>query len=300
MDFDTALLEELGAFTRQLRKEVSKLVVNGASALSIIEYIEQAMEKQGYFPAFPATISVNDVAAHFTVFDEDLILKKGDVVKVDFGVSKNGMITDNAFTIEIDTHKYDQLLLANKEALDAIMAEVNRGKSMHELGLIVWQTAQKYGFETIHNLSGHQVGYNKLHCGLSVPNYGNGDMKRVEENMELAIEPFLTLGSPKVKAGGNSNILHLLRVKPVRDPIAKKVLDVIKAKYPVLPFSKRWLLKDFEKQKVAYAVQILKKEGVLFEYEKLVTVDAAIVAQFEDTVVFAKNKKMIITRGKEQ
>lgn len=296
MDFDTALLEELGAFTKQLRKDISSRVVLGASALSLIEYMEDSINAKGYFPAFPATISVNDVAAHFTVFDDDVILKKGDVVKVDFGVSKNGMITDNAFTVEIDTHNYDLLLKANREALDAVMQEVERGKSMHELGAVVWNVAHKYGFETIHNLSGHQVGPNKLHCGLSVPNYANSDMKRVEENMELAIEPFLTLGSPKVKSGGNSNILHLLRVKPVRDPIAKKVLDYIKEHFSVLPFSKRWLLKMFDKQKVIYAVQILKKEGVLFEYEKLVTIDGAIVAQYEDTVLFAKGKKTILTR----
>ena len=39
---------------------------------------------EGYLPSFPCTVSINDMAAHYTVFDEGYILKSGDVIKIDF------------------------------------------------------------------------------------------------------------------------------------------------------------------------------------------------------------------------
>ena len=77
-----------------------------------------------------------------------------------------------------------------------------------------------------------------------------------------------------------------------------------------MPFSKRWLvdtvLKEnlnsnpkfsgFDKRKVSYGVKILKKYGILYEYDELGTVDSQIVAQFEDCVVFNDKDKTIITR----
>lgn len=300
------ILEKLGKLTREIRKDVSKIPKEGVGILEIINFVEKRIFEKGYLPAFPCTVCVNDVAAHYTVFDENYTLKKGDVIKIDFGISHDGFITDNAFTIEVDDNKYSKLLEANLKGLDAVMEKVDYGVSMSELGKIVYDIAIENGFNTIHNLSGHQISRNNLHCGLSVPNYINNDSRVVGDDMEFAIEPFFTLGDPKVKSCGNSNILHLIRDKPVRDPIAKKVLTYIKENYPSLPFSKRWLLDDiakelrgidgFEKRKVLYALKVLKTNNIIYEYDALATVDGAIVSQFEDAVVFSEGKKVIITR----
>ena len=307
---DLNLLEELGAFTRQLRKEVSMLPKEGVSINSIIDYIEKKIFDNGYLPAFPATVSINDIAAHYTVFDEEIILKKGDLIKIDFGVSYKGFITDNAFTVEVDSNEHEELMRANFRGLNTALEKSDVGVSMGEIGEVVESEARNKGFRVIENLTGHQIANNNLHCGLSVPNYNNGDRSKIEDNMELAIEPFFTYGVPRVKNAGGGNILHLKNYKPVRDVIAKKVLNYIKEYYPVLPFSKRWLVKEivcgiregevvisaFDKRKVLYALRILKREGIVYEYDALATEDGALVSQFEDTVVFVDGKKSIITR----
>lgn len=304
------MLENLGKFTHQLRKDVSKLPKVGLDITEIIDFIEKRIFENGHLPAFPATVSVNDVAAHYTVFDEGYLLKKGDLIKIDFGVSNNGFITDNAFTIEVEDKKYEKLMKANLEGLNAIMDNVELGTPMRELGKIVDKIAVDNGFNTIHNLTGHQIAINNLHCGLSVPNNDNNDSSQVADNMELAVEPFFTLGVPKVKSLGGGNILHLKSTRPVRDPIAKKLLSYIKEHYPILPFSKRWLVKEivetlrdekvskgaFDKRKVLYGLKLLKMQGNVYEYDALATSDGAMVSQYEDTVVFVDNKKSIITR----
>ena len=179
---------------------------------------------------------------------------------------------------------------------------------MGEIGGMVQEVAESHGFNTIHNLCGHQIAQNNLHCGISVPNYKNMDSRAVEDGMEFAVEPFFTRGVPKVKSCGPSNIVHLVNDKPVRDPIAKKVLMYIREHYPTLPFSKRWLVKDivknlrkdfdsgFDIKRVNYAIKILKQNGILMEYDALASVDGEFVSQYEDVVVFHNNQKTIITR----
>jgi len=205
------------------------------------------------------------------------------------------------------------LIEVTKACLDAAVEVVDFGKSMASVGNVVEKVAVENGFNTIHNLSGHQIGKDNLHCGLSVPNVNNGDTSSAEENMLLAIEPFVTYGQPLIKACGLSNILQLNEDKPVRDPIAMKLLRHIRKYFPHQPFSRRWLwdeaiseslkglpeFKGFNKRHVVYGVNILKKYGILYEYDELGTVDGEIVAQFEDCVLFKDGVKTIITRLKD-
>lgn len=304
------ILSKLGKLTRETRKEVFEMVEEGMDITEIIDFVEKKIFTLGYLPAFPCTVSVNDVAAHYTVYDEGYKLKYGDVIKVDFGFSHKGFITDNAFTIEIGSNDHFKLLNTAKACLDIAMDTIDYGIAMSTVGKEVERVAKEAGFNTIRNLSGHQIGRYNLHCGLSVPNYENKDLRVVEENMEFAIEPFVTYGAPKVKDAGGGNILHLLRYKPVRDPIAMKVLKHIRENFSKLPFSKRWLVDEilannleakapfsgFDKRKVDHAIRVLKMSGVLHEYAALSTVDGRLVAQFEDAVVFVDGRKVIITR----
>lgn len=313
MTLDLTILSQLGIFTKNLRKEVSKLVLVNKTSKEVIDFIEKKIFEKGYLPAFPAMIAVNEQAAHYTVFGkEDYIFQKGDVIKVDFGVSYQGYITDNAFTVEIETNEYSDLLEANKKALDKALEVAQVGVSMSKIGAEVHAIAKEYGVESIHNLSGHEIGRFKLHYGLSVPNYENGDEAKIGEETQLAIEPFFTRGVPRIVSKGPCNILHLINDKPVRDPIAKKVLLHIKENYPHLPFSKRWLVKSvaqelgiswskgcFDEKKVLYALRILKRENIIYEYDILVSQDGSYISQFEDTIVFKDSKKLIVTRFEE-
>jgi len=290
------ILKKLGKFTKDIKKELIDIVKENISLLEITEFVENKITDNGYIPAFPCTICINEQAAHFTVYDEDITLKKGDVVKVDFGVCYQGFITDTAFTVEIGTDKYRDLLETNRNALDAALKIADFGVTMGEIGSVVHNVAKEKGFETIHNLSGHQIGNNDLHCGIHVPNYNNSSQEKITVDMELAIEPFLTVGDPLIKEARSGNILHLKQFKPVRDPIAKKVLEYIRNNHPVLPFSKRWLLKEFNKNKINYAINILKRNSIIIEYNVLVSNNNQIISQFEETIIFTdKKEKIVIT-----
>lgn len=293
---DFEILINLGKFTNELKKKVFSLPKTGTNILEIIEFVENSIFDAGYLPAFPCTVSINEQAAHFTVFDEEIVLKKGDLVKVDFGVSFNGIITDTAFTIEIDDNKHEKLIQANIDALNSAVEFVEVGSDLSSVGKKVEFVAKNNGFNPIKNLSGHEIGKNDLHCGLQIPNYDNGSKKEILNGMEIAIEPFLTYGDPMIKEDKLGNILHLKNKKPIRDSIAKNILKHIEENFPHLPFSKRWLLNKFDKKKVDYGVKILKRENILYEYRVLVSSSGDLISQYEDTVAFYDNKKTIITR----
>ena len=295
-ELDMNILLEIGEFTYKLREETKKIVIESTPLSKIVQFVEDSIINAGYTPAFPCTVCINEIAAHYTYYDEDYLLEKGDLVKVDFGINHKGNITDNAFTIEIGTNNFEELLQANKKALDSILENLKIGGTLDEIGKIPQEIASEHNFNTIHNLSGHQIGINNLHFGLQIPNYPNNSKQQIKKNTLLAIEPFFTTGEPLVKSSGNSNILHLLSEQPVRDTIAKKVLNHIKEHYPKLPFSKRWLLKEFDKKKVNYAIRVLKSKNIIHEYEMLVSKDNTPISQFEDTIYIGEYENTILTR----
>ncbi len=97
----------------------------GKTFHEIIESAERFIHRHGGKPAFPGTIAVNDMAAHFTTnhnidgvdgWDGDHVLSKGDLVKIDFGVHIKGHIGDNALTMEIgNSNNHTEQIKAAKE-----------------------------------------------------------------------------------------------------------------------------------------------------------------------------------------
>jgi methionyl aminopeptidase len=69
---------------------------------------------------FPTGLSLNHCVAHYTPNPghKDIVLRREDVMKVDFGVHINGWIVDSAFTMSFDP-TYDNLLAAVKDATNS-------------------------------------------------------------------------------------------------------------------------------------------------------------------------------------
>lgn len=318
-------LFEINQFTARLHEQSKEWIDVGVKASELFNLIEREIFYNSYLPSFPAMIAVNEVAAHWTSFEEDdYEFKEGDVVCVDFGASDDGYIADMAYTIvvggldsikdEDKRNKIENLMKANQEALQAAIDVGNVGVTMNEIGKAVYEKAKEYGCNTIHNLSGHQIMRNQLHAGLSVPNVECGDRGVIGNETHLAIEPFLTYGAPQIVERGGSNILKLQLTKPTRDIIARQVLDSIKKSFPNLPFSKRWLVqgieeelgqenvtwKTFPKNKVLRALNSLKQSGHIIEYGCLVSQSGDIVTQFEHSIwyeeVDGEKRKIVMTQ----
>lgn len=150
------------------------------------------------FP-FSLCISVNDAVVHG--FPSEYKVQSGDVLSIDCGVYKNGFHGDHAYTFIVGTadKEVKNLVDRTKASLYAGVEQAIVGNRTGDIGHAVEQaTFGKYGYGVVRELVGHGVGRD-LHEDPQIPNYGRrGSGKRLVENMILAIEPMINLGTRHV------------------------------------------------------------------------------------------------------
>ena len=223
------------------------------------------------------------MAAHYYPTDESVLLKEGDVVKLDIGVHIDGYVADNALTVNLGEDKNLELIKASKDALKEALTLFTPGIKVREIGKAVEEVIVGYGFHPIKNLSGHEIKQYELHAGLTIPNFDNKDNTELIEGQVFAIEPFATTGDGYVKDGKLSNIYKLVNPKSIRS--GREVLDFIIEEYKTLPFHRSWILEKFGEFKTNFALRILEKDGILHNYPQLVERSNGIVSQAEHTVM---------------
>jgi len=271
-------------------------IKEGALIREVLDDIEAFIAKKGAAPAFPAQISLNDVAAHFCPAADDDITFKNDLVKLDVGVHVDGYIGDNALTISLDkgNEQHSQLIAASRAARDAAIKILKAGVTPHELGVAIEREITSRGFQPIRNLSGHGLGHFQIHTPPSIPNYPSGERSKLLANHVIAIEPFATTGKGMIKSGGNATLYAIVTPKPVRTPVARDALEIIK-RYNGLPFASRWIANELGVPKARLALVQLKQAGVIHEYAPLPEVGGGLVSQSEHTVLILDEKARILT-----
>ncbi|MCD6547270.1 MAG: type II methionyl aminopeptidase [Nanoarchaeota archaeon] len=278
--------KKAGEIAKKVVSFSKDIVKENAKAIDVAEKIENEIVKLGGKPAWPVNISINSIAAHWTPKQNDeTVFKKGDVVKIDIGVHVDGYIADTAYTKEIGTNNWKDLIKASEEANKAALDLVKPGVPISEIGKVIEETIKKYGFTPIANLSGHGLNKYETHVPPTIPNFDNKSNLMLEEGMAIAIEPFSTNGVGKVIDAMDSEIFKLEEVKPVRSPVARKILQIIEKEYKTLPFGKRWISKRIGGLGLEIAFRELKRNGVLHNYSVLKEESNGIVSQHEHTIL---------------
>ena len=241
--------------------------------------------------AFPVQVSCNNIAAHYCPDEDDNIVFSDQVVCLDVGVQIDGFIGDNAVTVDL-SGKNTELVKASREALDNAIKTVKAGVALGEIGKVIQETIQKYGFAPIRNLSGHGLGRYAQHTGPSIPNFDNGDKTQIEKGMVFAIEPFASTGAGIVQDSGAPTVFMVENKKPVRNMITRQVLKEIET-YNDLPFTTRWLTKKFG-AKAKFALREMEQLGILHSYPPLADKDKGIVSQAEHSILVDDNGEVIV------
>lgn len=271
-------------------------VVVGARVVDILDAVEGFIREQGAGIAFPAQISINDVAAHFCPkADDETTLKDGDIIKIDVGVHVHGYVGDNALTVSLgEDPELVKLVEASKAARDAAIALVKEGATPDELGAAIEHEITSRGFQPIRNLSGHGVAPFVVHTEPSIPNFPNGDTTPLRAGQTIAIEPFATTGVGRIEQRGENTLYSVPKLKPLRTA-AQEVIQHIKS-YHGLPFTTRWLTRAFGEGKVRLALFSLKNAKLLHEYPPLPEIRGGLVSQSEHTVLVTEEGCEILTR----
>lgn len=283
-------------------KHGEEMLEPGVKVRTVADSVEEKIRELGAEPAFPACLSLNEVAAHYAPPPGDETeLKEGDVVKLDCGAHVDGYIGDNAVTVEVgDTGRYDKLLEAARAALTVGVSIIGPNVNLSTVGAAIEETVKEYDYRTISNLTGHSIERWNLHAGMSVPAIANTPVQRPKVGTVLACEPFVTDGSGHVVNGPNGNIYHYMRNRPVRHPDARRILGHAAKKYPKLPFASRWLEGVVSPNRMNMGLQMLTKHVALKNYAALVEAGRGMVAQYEHTMMVTEDGVEVLTLLKDE
>lgn len=283
-----------GDLTAETRKFAESLIKEGAKIVDIADAIEAKIIQLGGKPAFPVNISINELAAHYVPRANDAtVLKKGDLVKVDFGVHVDGCAGDIAFSVSIGKSAENEALIkAAENALNVAMHTIKPGIEVSKIGAVIEDVFTKAGFQPIRNLSGHTIKPFDLHTDPTIPNYDNSDDTKIESDTVVAIEPFATTGKGFVEEGELCEVYRLLKFAPIRD---KEIMMHMQKEYSTLPFAKRWLVEKFGAARTANAIKEATSRNILHGFRVLREVSGAKVAQAEHTILVAE-KVAVLTK----
>ncbi|MEK0422803.1 MAG: hypothetical protein RLZ95_713 [Bacteroidota bacterium] len=199
-------MKEAALLVSKTLTEVAKMLKPGVSTLDIDKLcMEFAKDHKGTlsfynYHGYPHNIcaSVNDVVVHG--FPNKSPLKEGDIVSIDFGVILNGWHGDHAYTFilgEADPAAIE-LVKVTKASLYKGIEKAIVNNRVGDIGFAIQEYTERHGYGVVRELVGHGLG-TSLHEDPQVPNYGKrGTGLKMKENLVLAIEPMINMGTHKV------------------------------------------------------------------------------------------------------
>ena len=204
-----------GAGRRRDARGVPAAAVPGASTKDLDEVAAKVLADHGAKPnflgygGFPANIctSVNDIVVH-GIPDKETVLKDGDLLSIDAGAIMDGWHGDAALTVFVgEGHSAElrELSRVTEESMWAGIAAMRKGNRLVDIsraveGYIRRQPRPASGsYGIVEDYGGHGIG-SQMHMDPHLLNYVDrrrGRGPKLVPGMCLAIEPMVTLGTPK-------------------------------------------------------------------------------------------------------
>ncbi|MER3407209.1 MAG: type I methionyl aminopeptidase [Patescibacteria group bacterium] len=216
IDFETKynLMKEGGKILSEILKIIKNNLQEGKTGEDLNKLAEELIYSFGAEPAFknykahfanfpyPYSIclSLNEIIVHGYP-TKDVVLKNGDIVKVDLGIKYKGFYLDSAFTTYIGQidQETKKLIEITKKALKEAIKLAKPGNKLGDIGWKIESTIEDAGFSVIIDFCGHGIG-ETLHQEPEIKNMGNpGEGLTINPGMFFTIEPMASLGSNEIE-----------------------------------------------------------------------------------------------------
>ncbi|MEK9171738.1 MAG: type I methionyl aminopeptidase [Patescibacteria group bacterium] len=209
------ILREGGKRLAVILSALALKVVPGISALELEEEAMRLIKESGDKPAFlgyrphgakrpfPAAlcVSINEEIVHGIPNEAEKIVKKGDIVSLDFGLLHRGLITDAAITVPagVIDEESKKLIEITRIALESGIKVALPGRTIGDIGAAISKVVRESGFTLAESLVGHGVGY-EVHEDPFVPNFGiAGRGEKLVPGLVIALEPMVNVGKSGIK-----------------------------------------------------------------------------------------------------
>ena len=202
------LMRIAGRITAEALVVAREAIRPGMSTLELDTKIRPDIEICGATPTFlgyngfpgSACISINEQVIH-GIPSNKVIIREGDIVKVDVGARFRGYNGDSARTFAVGKVSDEALRLISvtEQSFYEAMKVAKAGNRIGDIGHAVESFVISNGFSVVKTYTGHGVGAD-LHEEPEIPNYGRpGRGARLYPGMTLAIEPMVNVGTENVK-----------------------------------------------------------------------------------------------------
>jgi len=200
-------MRRVNRITARVRDELAAMVRPGITTLDLGNAAAELIRKRGGSSAFygyhgfpgQICVSINDEVVHG--IPGPRVIREGDIVSIDTGISAGGFIGDTAITVaagEISVEN-KRLLEVTKAALDAGVAKAIVGNRLGDISHAIQTLVEEAGFSIVREFVGHGIGRD-LHEDPQIPNFGKpGRGPVLKAGMTLAIEPMVNMGGAKVE-----------------------------------------------------------------------------------------------------
>ena len=193
-----------GLLVHHILGELAGMVRPGVSTLDLENAAARMMGDAGAKPAFkgyhgfPCVLctSVNSEIIH-GIPSARRLLKGGDILKIDTGVSLNGYFGDSATTLAVGEigAPVKRLMDVTQESLWKGIDQARAGNRLHDICGAIQDHVEGSGYSVVREFVGHGIG-RSMHEDPQVPNFRGGPNPRLKEGMVLAIEPMVNAGRP--------------------------------------------------------------------------------------------------------
>ncbi len=196
-------MEEAGRLLLEIFDDIVPLVKEGVTTAQLDCFIEEQLSKKGLDSKMKgymgykhvSCISINDEVVHGVPSDK-VVLKHGDIVKIDVCAAWKGYAADMARTFFVGTvsEQAQKLAQVGKAALDKGIEQMRPGKRLTDISAAIQQEVERHGFGVVRDFAGHGIG-KQMHEDPEILNYGKpGQGPVLQPGMAFALEPMITLG----------------------------------------------------------------------------------------------------------
>lgn len=205
-----------GSFNAQLMDFIRPHVQPGITTSEIDLLVHEYTLDHGHVPAclgyrgFPRSCctSINEVICHGIPGDE--MLEEGDLINVDLTSVVDGWFGDQSETfllgdVSLEARQVSQCAL---DGLYKAIAAIGPNSRVVEIGNVIQQEADHYGFSVVREYVGHGLG-RKFHQDPSVPHcpgiFPDQDRVRIPVGVCFTIEPMINVGIYRSKLDREDN-----------------------------------------------------------------------------------------------
>lgn len=206
-DIELEIMRESGRITAQVLKAVIEGVEIGVNLLDLERIANQKLQELGAEASFKTVpgylyatcLNLNEEVVHG--IPRDIVLKKGDVLKIDLGALYKGWHTDSAWTVVVggtDDPELKKFLSVGEESMWAAVKQAKEGNFVGDISSAMQRVIEGGGYTVVKNLTGHGVG-KEPHEAPEIPGFGKEKTgMKLESGMTLAIESIYTTGDDDI------------------------------------------------------------------------------------------------------